>query len=517
MGRPERAERGSPFFFCVRLWKMRGSLGWAAFLLAALSFAQSDDPAAKSQRGKEAMAAGKFAEAATIYAELVKTLPDNAGLLMNLGMAQHMAGQPSKAIPQFKAALKLDPGLFPAWLLLGVAHLEIGQPAGAVEPLRKALTMQPDNTEARHALGDALFAVERFEEAADQFRQLSDRNASDPRAWHALGRSYESLSRRAFAQLEKAAPESSYWLALVAGTRLAQQQYSGAFYFYHQALQKQPDLRGAHGTLAEIYRRTGHADWAAVEEGKERRLGPLDCASHRIECDFLQGRYREAATAAGRPPSAESYYFQSLAYNELALQAFERLAKLPPSAELHQLIAESHHNQGHHIDAVKEWREALKLSPGNPEIRRELAISLHQSRDYNAAEVLLRDLLKRDPGSVELNYCLGDSLLNLQQPEKAVPFLSQAVKRDASVLPAQASLARAYLQMGQAAQAIPHLEAALPVDDDGSLHYQLARAYQGAGRQELAKQTLEQYQKIHASAEADRKKLEQEVRITPPE
>jgi hypothetical protein len=40
---------------------------------------------------------------------------------------------------------------------------------------------------------------------------------------------------------------------------------------------------------------------------------------------------------------------------------------------------------------------------------------------------------------------------------------------------------------GVPANAIPHLEAALDTDDDGSLHYQLARAYQATGQAELAK------------------------------
>jgi tetratricopeptide (TPR) repeat protein len=491
-------------------------LSGVALLLAALLAAQSEELAARSQRGKEAMAAGKFAEAAAIYAELTRDLPDNPGLLLNLGMAEHLAGRSQRAIAPLEAALKRDPKLFPAWLFLGIARLDLGEAANAVEPLKKALDIQPAYGDAHQALGDALYALDRYAEAADHFRRAAEIQPQSSRAWYGLGKSYEAWSRGAFAELERTAPASGYWLALVAGMRLAQQQYSGAFYFYRQALARQPDLRGMHAAVADIYRRTGHADWAAAEEQKERRLGPLDCASRPLECAFSQRRYREVLAAAARLKTPEACYWQSLAANELALEALERLARLPASAEWHKVMAESHRNRGQHLEAVKEWREALKLSPQDGGARRELAVSLYQARDYPAAQAAFEELLKRDPNSADLNYYLGDALLSQQQPERAALFLSKAVEADPGDLRARASLARAYVLSGRGALAIPHLQAALPVDEDGSLHYQLARAYQSAGQADLAKEMLEKYQKIRDAGAAERKRLEEEIRITPP-
>ena len=83
-------------------------------------------------------------------------------------------------------------------------------------------------------------------------------------------------------------------------------------------------------------------------------------------------------------------------------------------------------------------------------------------------------------------------------------------------LPAQASLARTYLALGQADKAIPHLKAALSIDEDGSLHYQLGRAYQARGDADLARQTLKEYEEIHKRQEAEKQSLNQEIQITPP-
>ena len=76
------------------------------------------------------------------------------------------------------------------------------------------------------------------------------------------------------------------------------------------------------------------------------------------------------------------------------------------------------------------------------------------------------------------------------------------VRRDPKLLPAQAALGRAYAEAGDMAKAIAPLQAALETDQDGSLHYLLARAYRATGRSELATQALAQFQEIRKSAEA---------------
>ena len=77
----------------------------ACLLAQARGLGQSEDLVAKSQRAKELMASGKFADAIPLYRELNRAVPNNAGLMLNLGMALHMAGEDRKAIPQLEAAV----------------------------------------------------------------------------------------------------------------------------------------------------------------------------------------------------------------------------------------------------------------------------------------------------------------------------------------------------------------------------------------------------------------------------
>jgi tetratricopeptide (TPR) repeat protein len=498
--------------------------GWllTAWLLAggAVSARPStvDDLAAKAQKGREAMAAGRFDEAAALYAEITRALPKEPGMLLNLGMALSMAGRPREAVPRLEAALRLRPDLLPASLFLGAAYLELGEPARAVEPLQKVVTGQPENQEARRRLADALWTLERFEPAIQHYRALSEQAPQDPRAWYGLGHGYEGLAQNALGRLQRSAPESELVLLLVAQTMADEGRDDSAFRLYREALAKRPGLAEAHEAIARIYERTGHADWAAVEREQARGIPSPDCRSPTLECDFRAGRYPSVLASAQALGTAQGLYWQSRAARELAGDAFGHLDQLPPSPEatlrrVEALRSRKRTLAGEAIDALKK---AAETWPEDSRIGRELATMLLRTGDAERARPILEGLLKREPDSAELALLLGEAWLKLQQPAKAVALLEGTLRRDPKLLPAQAALGRAYAEVGDMANAIPALQAALETDQDGSLHYQLARAYRATGRSELASQALAQFQEIRKSAEAQSQSLREEFRITPP-
>src|SRR5690349_3349047 len=128
---------------------LRAALFFAA---ATLLSAQPDALARKSSQVKELMAQGRFAEAVPVCQDLVRTLPDNPGLRLNLGLALQMSGRSNEAIPEFERVLKSQPSSLPALLSLGMARLQTNDPAHALAPLEKALTLDGGNTDARGML-----------------------------------------------------------------------------------------------------------------------------------------------------------------------------------------------------------------------------------------------------------------------------------------------------------------------------------------------------------------------------
>ncbi|MEJ7606437.1 MAG: hypothetical protein WKF37_09245 [Bryobacteraceae bacterium] len=177
---------------------------------------------------------------------------------------------------------------------------------------------------------------------------------------------------------------------LAGEARLRQKRYTSAFGLFKEAETKPPAPPGLYAGLAEVYERTGHQDWAAAERAKEKPVGePVSVRAARL----MKG------------PAA---LFQlARAYNEMALDAFRKLAALPPSAEFYEVVAELQRNQGQFAESLKSWDEALKLSPGNTRLKREIATTIYLMREYAKAEPLLRQELARDPVSAELNFMLG--------------------------------------------------------------------------------------------------------------
>jgi predicted Zn-dependent protease len=460
--------------------------------------ARPDDSrlAAESQRGKELMAAGRFAEAVPIYRALVSAQPGNPGLLLNLGMALHLSGQDRDAIAPFEAALRIQPDLLPANLMLGAAQVSLQHYQAAVAPLQRAVRAQPDNVEARSLLAQALLGLQRPAEAAPHLRRIAQLVPTDPAAWFNLGQTYEDLAGRLFQDLLQRDPESPFVLALVADLRAKEENREAAFHLYRQAAGRAPGLRGAHAGLARIYRATGHPEWAAVEEEKERRLGKPDCARQALECAFAEGRYGDVVGAAAAAKTPEAAYWRIRAYGELASQAFDKLSALPPSVHSHEWAAEVQRSARHYAEAAAEWRQALALAPGDPRLLTELATTLRMSRDLSGAQRAVEQALKADPDSAPASFLLGDVLLAQDQPQRAIPFLEKSVRGEPREPVAHGALGRAYALVGRPADAIPHLEQAIPADADGSLRLQLARAYQAAGQRERAQAAMKDYEEF---------------------
>ncbi|MGI8962342.1 MAG: tetratricopeptide repeat protein [Bryobacteraceae bacterium] len=482
----------------------------AALFIGTHSPAQSPDLIEKSKRGKELMAEQKFQEAASLYRELVQAVPNNPGLLLNLGMALHLAGHSREAIAPLKSALKLDADIPPAWLFIGASYLSAGDPEHALEPLEKYVRLQPDDPGGHQTFADALLATNKFRDAISEYKKLGELESNNPHAWYGLNRSYAALADAAFQAVEKGAPQSAWWFALVADERVRRSQFQSAFFFYRKAEAVQPVLPGLDASLAEVYEKTGHPDWAEAERRKD---STVNCQPSQDACDFLAGRYEEVIQRGGTSPEAD--YWQSRAFARLAQNAFEHLERLPESPEIHELRAEQLHARRQNLESAREWQKALTYAPNDERLREELLSSLYRAKDPSALK-LTDELLRGNPSSPELNLIKGDLLLTSQQAEKAIPYLETALKFNPNLVPAHHALGRAYMQLGRQAAAIPHLQAALSMDEDGSLRYQLARAYQATGQTELAKKTLEDSAQRQKADREEKSKLQEEMEITPP-
>jgi predicted Zn-dependent protease len=226
--------------------------------------------------------------------------------------------------------------------------------------------------------------------------------------------------------------------------------------------------------------------------------------------EYTAGNFRDAADiAAGAlkraPDLLPAQLFLGASYLELgefakAVEALDRVVKKDARDRnarvlLAQARAKLQDAAMRWRESAAEWSEAFKLAPENPKVRFGLAWALFRSRDYDAAMAAIKPLLS-DPAA---QFLFGASLLNLGQPADAMPYLRNAVSGDPSLLPARAALGQALLQTGKSEEAIPYLKEAASSDQEGSVRFQLFRAYQLTGRKAEADQALADYQRFKGS------------------
>jgi predicted Zn-dependent protease len=472
---------------------------------------------ARAAEGAAALKEERFDEAAAIYGELAEQRPKDAGLLMNLGMARYMSGQPLAAIAPLQKALALDPSRTPAWLFLGGALLDTGRVQDAVAPLRKAVAAMPDNADAREMLARAYLMLSKYANATAQYRALTGLQPDSPRSWYGLARSYEGLAEATLNVLQAQSPDSPLLELIVADVAVTQEKFAAALAIYRRVAVGAPPVGGLHESIADLYERAGHADWAAAERAKIDRRRPAECAARAAECHFLAGRIREALTAALASPTPVGRYWTIRAANRLATEAVAHLETLPSSVELRLIRAEMAQSRGQNTEAVAEMREAVRLAPGNPAVESALAEAFLHAHDLKEGIPLLERLTRERPGDGSLLLMLGDALVEDQQLDRAIPILEQAAKAPDALAQARASLGRAYVQAGRYEESLPFLQAAAATDEDGDVHYQLARAYQALQRPAEAAKALAVYQQKKGPEAPPSPDAAPEPVLTPPE
>lgn len=474
-------------------WKSARIIGGLACALAAAG--QDEVLAAKGRAAKEAMLAGRYVEAIRLYRQLVNALPSERALRLSLALALEKGGQPSAAIPELETFLRAEPRSAAAWFLLGLAHQQLGHPLQAIAPLRKATDLDPRNNNARLELADAELASGNPRDAADDFRAVTISDPLNAKAWQGLGLAYLASSERAFARVYEMAPKSGYGLALAARAQAAEGHYAEAIRLYGEAIRLLPTVPSLHAARAAVYSAARKPEWAAVEQERELAIPKPDCARDVAACAYLAGSWTKALEAARTGATAANLYWASIAAGNLAEESFAKLAALPESAEIHELLAEAAQRSGQRPQSVQEWKKAAAMGPADQRLQGRLAEAQVKNREYEDAERLLRPLVQAAPENAEWQYLLGETLFQQRRAEEALPHLETARKLKADDLPTLEALGRTYLQLNRVSEAIPLLERALPIDE-GPIQFALSSAYRRAGREQEAAAALARYREL---------------------
>ncbi|MFY9853639.1 MAG: tetratricopeptide repeat protein, partial [Terracidiphilus sp.] len=221
------------------------------------------------------------------------------------------------------------------------------------------------------------------------------------------------------------------------------------------------------------------------------------------ECSFFAGDNERAFNAAAaletlQPHSPEAIYWLIQANERLAVQSLARFQELESnSPRSHVLLGDIYHQLEREDDAQEEYQKALTLEPGNPAALLGLTSAYLSGNKTEKAVETAQLALERNPDDPELNMVMADALVAMNQFAEAEPHLMKSLGAKPQMLPhVHALIGKVYAETGRTQDAIDQLNLGLSSDQNGAIHYLLARLYHKIGDSKDAAVALEQMKSI---------------------
>jgi predicted Zn-dependent protease len=206
-----------------------------------------------SHEAAQAMRESRFGDAERIYRRILKDMPEDARMHMNLGLALLSGGKDDEAIPEFDRFLKAYPQPGPVHLMAGAARLKLGRACDAIGLLEKARKWQ-SSAQVLVELGDAYSGCKRPLDAAKSYKDAARLSPDDPRLARAAGRGFWQAheyqdARSQFVAVEPRFAGDPEFLYEYGDTLARIDGAASGLPYLEKAVRAAPDLIAARGAL----------------------------------------------------------------------------------------------------------------------------------------------------------------------------------------------------------------------------------------------------------------------------
>jgi tetratricopeptide (TPR) repeat protein len=460
-----------------------------------------------------------------------QAVPDNPEAWYQLGKAYLKLGDDAASLLR-----ELDPNRLSLWARFLVAEVSLG--AGkyrlAERELKKLATEYPSLLGVRSTLGELYLAEGRNTEAEEQFKEELRIQESNLEALYGLIQIalVSEDPQVALAYVERIVRlRPAYLTYKVSGQgRVMPEDKSQRLINRLESMSLNTSLNAAtsHFLRAFLYSQVGNLEAAA------RHLKMLSDAAVRLEsqnsraaqehlsacstdprnperrssrilassCLYYLGAYEESlavtdAVIASQPQSLPALLWRAKASKELAVLAFQRLAASDrDSFRVHQLQGQIYAANSQFEESREAYQNAIGLKPSFPALYLELGMIYRDQQQYDVAIPTVRKALELSPNDPETNYVLGEAYFKTNDRAQAMVYLKRAIELDPIYLQARLALGKAYREEGRFNDAAMELSAALPLDRNGEIHYQLSNIYRQLGLTKEARQEVIAFQRI---------------------
>ena len=359
-----------------------------AFCLCQATQAQASQPqatqdkrqefAAHIQKARGYLDAKQPALAIPEFQAAVAIDPTSVDAQANLGVLLFFQGKPAESIPHFRAALAVNkdeqqPGLPKIQGLLGMAESRTADFANARKDMEAAFpAIQDPRFQVQLGLElVGLYTVSGdLEKAAAVIAQLRKADPENAEVLYAAYRTYSDLAGESMLALSLAAPDSAQMHQLLAHEDSRQGNTNGAIEQYRKAIAINPHLPGIHFELAELLHTS--SDEAVKKEAEQEyhlalrddpqdekailRLAELDAQKGNREQSFQE--YTKAVALQPADADAKLGLAKTLIemdQSDKALALLEEAVQLEPTnATAHYRLATLYRKMGRADDAKRE-------------------------------------------------------------------------------------------------------------------------------------------------------------------
>lgn len=321
------------------------------------------------------------------YEAILKLNPHLAAAHNNVGLLYFQKGNYPAAVKAFEEGLRIDGKMSTSLVPLGTAYFQMGQLSHSRTVLEKAVRLNPNDEQARLYLARAMFSLGEQEPGAAVLQKLLLKSPANVEALYTLGQMYMKLAQRTLKRLEEQAPDS-YLTNLISGQMLeSMENYDEALAQYKKALAKQPDFKGAHYNLGNIFWLEGKWAEAIAEMKQEIPIDANNC--------LVYWKIGNILLTTKEDPG-------------LALENVERaLGICPDLAQAHLDLGRLLAQKGDFKKAVASYRRVIELSPEEPSVHFLLATAYRKMgllNEANAEARIVQEMTKktqraRDSGS----------------------------------------------------------------------------------------------------------------------
>jgi protein O-GlcNAc transferase len=428
------------------------------------------------ERGVSFHRQGRLPEAARIYAEVLRTDPNQFEALHPLGVIMYQQGQLLAALQLLEAALRQSPNSPDGLSNYGLVLRSLARPAEALQAFDKAVMVNPAHPEMLVNRGNLLNELERHAEALQSFDDALKVRPNYGSALVGRGAALFKLDRLAesLASLDRALavdPKDVDALAQRANPLCELNRFEEALAACNAAIADKPQTPISHYNRAKALRGLGR-DSEAAASYKHATAIEIDALFQR-GCWMQNAQCNEAALAsydrllALKPDHVEALInrgnaLQSLNRYEEALAAYGKALEIKPGS------TETLNNRGTALqalgcpaDALASYDKALAIKPDFVEVLHNRGNALQALDRLNEALASYDRVIALKPNYAPVYDRRGNALLALKRRTEALASYDRAIVLNPDFVEAYNNRGNALLELKRPDEALASYDRAI--------------------------------------------------------